>query len=117
MTVRKLKAYFEAHPIKVLTDQPVKRVMSNPSISGRLTMWAVELSEFDIQYIPRGGVQAHAPETIPAHPRGQGKHVDHLSRLATTYFEDILKGVHVEVKDNPKHMEHHVRPVLEEVED
>ncbi|GAA0146474.1 hypothetical protein LIER_36327 [Lithospermum erythrorhizon] len=38
ITARKLTAYFEAHPIKVLTDQPVKRVMSNPSMLGRLTV-------------------------------------------------------------------------------
>ncbi|GAA0162201.1 hypothetical protein LIER_18343 [Lithospermum erythrorhizon] len=41
-------------------------------------------------------------------PRGQKKHADHLSHLATTYFEDIPKGVHVEVRDNPIHMEHRV---------
>ncbi|GAA0154246.1 hypothetical protein LIER_37834 [Lithospermum erythrorhizon] len=34
MTARKVKAYFEAQPIKVLADQPVKRVLSNPSMSG-----------------------------------------------------------------------------------
>ncbi|GAA0140992.1 hypothetical protein LIER_02236 [Lithospermum erythrorhizon] len=34
MTARKLKAYFEAHPIKVLTDQPVKRVLSTRPCRG-----------------------------------------------------------------------------------
>ncbi|GAA0167186.1 hypothetical protein LIER_22175 [Lithospermum erythrorhizon] len=39
MAARKLKAYFEAYPIKVMTDQPIKSFMSNPSMMGRLTTW------------------------------------------------------------------------------
>ncbi|GAA0157910.1 hypothetical protein LIER_15067 [Lithospermum erythrorhizon] len=35
-----------------MTDQPIKRVMSNPTQSGRLTTWAIELSEFEINYAP-----------------------------------------------------------------
>ena len=27
--------------------------MSNPEAAGRLALWAIELSEFDIQYFPR----------------------------------------------------------------
>ncbi|GAA0158536.1 hypothetical protein LIER_15534 [Lithospermum erythrorhizon] len=34
VTARRLKAYFESHPIKVLTDQPIKRIMSNPTLTG-----------------------------------------------------------------------------------
>ncbi|GAA0154370.1 hypothetical protein LIER_12368 [Lithospermum erythrorhizon] len=47
ITAKKLKAYFESHHIKVLTDQPIKRITSNPSLTGRLTTWAIELSEFE----------------------------------------------------------------------
>ena len=47
---RKLKPYFQAHMIIVLTDKPLRRAMSNPEASGRLALWAIELSEFDIQY-------------------------------------------------------------------
>ena len=45
---RKLKPYFQAHTIIVLTDQPLKRVMSSPEAVGRMALWAIELSEFDI---------------------------------------------------------------------
>ena len=47
---RKLKPYFQAHTIIVLTDQPLKRAMSNPEAAGRMALWAIELSEFDVQY-------------------------------------------------------------------
>ena len=47
---RKLKPYFQAHTIIVLTNQPLKRAMSSPEAVGRMALWAIELSEFDIQY-------------------------------------------------------------------
>ena len=50
---RKLKPYFQAHIIVVLTDQPLKRAMSSPEAAGRMALWAIELSEFDVQYRPR----------------------------------------------------------------
>ena len=49
---RKLKPYFQAHTIVVLTDQLLKREMSNPEVAGRMALWAIELSEFDVQYRP-----------------------------------------------------------------
>nr|XP_023907735.1 uncharacterized protein LOC112019452 [Quercus suber] len=49
-TARKLKPYFQAHTIIVLTDQPLKRAMSSPEATGRMALWVIELSEFDIHY-------------------------------------------------------------------
>ena len=49
----KLKPYFQAHTIVVLTDQPLKKAMSSPDAAGRMALWAIELSEFDVQYRPR----------------------------------------------------------------
>ena len=54
---RKLKPYFQAHTIIVLTDQPLKKAMSSPEVAGRMALWAIELSEFDIQYRPRIAVK------------------------------------------------------------
>ena len=48
----KLKLYFQAHMVIVLTDKPLQRVMNNPEAAGQLALWAIELSEFDIQYRP-----------------------------------------------------------------
>ena len=54
---RKLKPYFQAHTIVVLTDQLLKREMSNPEVAGRMALWAIELSEFDVQYRLRTAVK------------------------------------------------------------
>ena len=57
MAARKLKPYFQAHTVVVLTDKPLRRAMSNPNASRRLALWAIELSEFDIQYRPRTAIK------------------------------------------------------------
>ena len=53
----KLKPYFQAHTIVVLTDQPLKRALSSPEAAGRMALWAIELSEFDVQYRPRTAIK------------------------------------------------------------
>ena len=45
---RKLKPYFQAHTIIVLTDQPLKKAMSSSKTVGRMALWAIKLSEFNI---------------------------------------------------------------------
>ena len=54
---RKLKPYFQVHTIVVLTDKPLTRVMNSPEAVGRITLWAVELSKFDIQYWSRTAIK------------------------------------------------------------
>ena len=54
---RKLKPYFQAYTVVVLTDRPLRQAMSNPDAAGRLALWAIELSEFDIQYRPRTAIK------------------------------------------------------------
>ena len=35
----------------------MKRAVSSPEAAGRMTLWAIELSEFDVQYRPRTAVK------------------------------------------------------------
>ncbi|XP_077241592.1 uncharacterized protein LOC143882069 [Tasmannia lanceolata] len=58
MAARKLRPYFKAHTIKVLTDQPLRQVLHRPDTSGQLVKWAVELSEFNIKYLARLAIKA-----------------------------------------------------------
>ena len=53
----KLKPYFQAHTVIVLTDKPLWRVMSNPKDAKRMALWAIKLSEFDIQYRLRTAIK------------------------------------------------------------
>ncbi|XP_070035479.1 uncharacterized protein [Nicotiana tomentosiformis] len=53
VAARKLRPYFQCHPIAVVTTFPLQNIHHNPELSGRLPKWAVEMSEFDIEYKPR----------------------------------------------------------------
>ena len=57
---RKLRPYFQANPITVMTDQPIKKVMNKPEAVGRMVQWAIELNQFDIEYHPRTTIKAQA---------------------------------------------------------
>ena len=57
---KNLRLYFQAHVINVLTDQSLKKAMNKLEATGRLIQWALELSEFDIKYQPRGAIKAQA---------------------------------------------------------
>ena len=50
---KKLRPYFQAHPIMVLTKLPLQSIINKPDLSGRMALWAIELSEYGIQYKPR----------------------------------------------------------------
>lgn len=50
---RRLRLYFQAHPIRVLTDLPLRQVLTKPKASGRIAKWAVELSEHTVSFIPQ----------------------------------------------------------------
>nr|GEW18134.1 reverse transcriptase domain-containing protein [Tanacetum cinerariifolium] len=47
----------KAHPITVITDQPIKQVMSRPDVAGRLQKWSIMLGEHNITYRPRTSVK------------------------------------------------------------
>lgn len=50
LTSRRLRPYFQAHIIKVRTNQPIKGILQKIDLAGRILQRAVELSEFDLQY-------------------------------------------------------------------
>jgi ribonuclease HI len=57
-SARRLRPYFQAHAIRVLTEYPLKKVLQKPDLSGRLVNWAMELGEFDLEFHPRTTIKA-----------------------------------------------------------
>ncbi|KAI3818502.1 hypothetical protein L1987_12311 [Smallanthus sonchifolius] len=58
---RRLRRYFQAHPIRVLTDQPLQRILKKPEYSGRLATWVIELGNHQITYCPRTAFKGQEP--------------------------------------------------------
>nr|GEW71946.1 reverse transcriptase domain-containing protein [Tanacetum cinerariifolium] len=57
----RLRRYFQTHPITVITDQPIKQVMSRPDVAGRLQKWSIVLGEHNITYRPRTSIKGQIP--------------------------------------------------------
>jgi len=55
---RRLRPYFQNHTITVKTDYPIQKILQKPDLAGRMSSWAVELSEFNIRYEPYGPIKA-----------------------------------------------------------
>jgi hypothetical protein len=60
ISARRLRPYFQAHAVRVLTEYPLRKVRQKLDLSGRLVNWAIELGEFDIEYHPRTVTKAQA---------------------------------------------------------
>ncbi|GJW03378.1 reverse transcriptase domain-containing protein, partial [Tanacetum coccineum] len=56
---KRLRRYFQTHPIAVITDQPIKQIISRPDVAGRLQKWSVILGEHNITYRPRMSMKGH----------------------------------------------------------
>ena len=54
---RKLKHYFDAHPIVIFTDQPLKSILSKPDITGR-AKWAMEIAGYNLEIRPETAKKA-----------------------------------------------------------
>src|SRR3990170_5344617 len=47
---RKLRHYFQGHPIKVVSSYPLERVLRSPNAAGRVAEWNIELQAFDLEF-------------------------------------------------------------------
>ena len=47
---RKLRHYFQGHPIKVVTSYPLEQVLRSPNATGRVAEWNIELQSFELEF-------------------------------------------------------------------
>lgn len=50
MASRKLRHYFQGHPIKVVSAYPLERVLRSPNSAGRVAEWNIELQVFQLEF-------------------------------------------------------------------
>jgi hypothetical protein len=58
ITSRKLCHYFQAHKILVVTSYPLRAVLYNPNAIGNIAKWAVELAEFELDFVARHAIKS-----------------------------------------------------------
>jgi hypothetical protein len=54
MMTRKLKHYFLVHTVQVICYRPLACVLQSKEATGRITQWAVEIGQYDVEFIPGG---------------------------------------------------------------
>nr|CAH66523.1 H0502B11.3 [Oryza sativa] len=92
MASRKLRHYFQAHRVTVVTSYPSAKSCITERGTGRVVRWAIELSEFDLRFEPRHAIKSQAladfvaewtpaPEPVPTPDASSGP-----SQLAHTGY-------------------------------
>nr|GEU69060.1 reverse transcriptase domain-containing protein [Tanacetum cinerariifolium] len=110
---KRLRRYFQAHPITIITDQPIKQIMSRPDVAGRPQKWSIMLGEHNITYRPRTSVKGQIladfltemPDENPqAAPVAElNKSCRHFSRMALNFaaanneaeYEPLIAGLRI----------------------
>ena len=57
---RKLKHYFQTHEVIVPSSQPLGEIFSNKEASGRIGKWTTEVSQFELNFVPRTAIKSQA---------------------------------------------------------
>jgi hypothetical protein len=58
MTKRKLRHYFDAHPITVVSKYPLGAVIQNPEVEGGIAKWVLELMGQNVTYAPHSVIKS-----------------------------------------------------------
>ena len=57
---KKLKPYFQEHPITVVCTAPLAEIIGSRDASGRVAKWAIELASYTIFYQPCTAIKSQA---------------------------------------------------------
>ena len=60
MVSRKLKQYFQGHPIPVVSSAPLGDIIQNREATGRVAKWAIELGPHGLKYMPQTSIKSQA---------------------------------------------------------
>jgi hypothetical protein len=58
MTTRKLKHYFLMHTVRIISDRPLARVLQSKKVTWQIAQWAVEIEQYDVEFIPRWAIKS-----------------------------------------------------------
>jgi hypothetical protein len=85
---RKLWHYFIEHPIVVVSEAPLKNILTNPEATGRVSQWDIELAPHDITYVNRTSIKSQVlPHFLVDWIQSQIPVAPNMSGSWTMYFD------------------------------
>jgi hypothetical protein len=95
MTTRKLKHYFLTHTVRVVSERPLARVLQSKEATRRVAQWAVEIGQYDVEFVPKRAIKSQALADFIAEWTDSGlRGIDELPDHWVMYFDGsyTLKG-------------------------
>jgi hypothetical protein len=87
-SAQKLRQYFVVHLIIVVNEAPLSNILNNPSTTGRVSLWGIELSPLDITYEKRKAIKSQVlPDFTAEWLELQNIGPPDLSSVWTMYFD------------------------------
>nr|GEX77693.1 putative ribonuclease H-like domain-containing protein [Tanacetum cinerariifolium] len=88
---RRLRRYFKAHPVKVITNQPIKNILNNTKTFGKLAKYAVELGAYNITFIPRNAMKGQVlADFLSEAPEGEKEEYPMETYLTLSRFKVMV---------------------------
>nr|GEV85003.1 hypothetical protein [Tanacetum cinerariifolium] len=111
---RRLRRYFDAHLIKVITDQPIKQILNKVEALGKLAKYTVELGAYAITFETQSAIQGQVlADFLFETPRGESSEsffehqkVEYTYALRHNFdntnneaeYETLLAGLRIAIK-------------------
>jgi hypothetical protein len=88
MTTRKLKHYFLVHTVRVVSDRTLAQVLQSKEATGRVAQWAVEIGQYDVEFISRRAIKSQTLADFIAEWTDSGlRGIDELPDHWVMYFD------------------------------
>jgi hypothetical protein len=94
LTRRKLRHYFESHPVTVVSSFPLGEIVRNREALGRIAKWMVELMGETLSYVPRKAIKSQVlADFLAEWTNTQLPPVQLQAELWTMYFDGSLMKI------------------------
>ncbi|KAK9079977.1 hypothetical protein SSX86_001652 [Deinandra increscens subsp. villosa] len=92
LSARRLRRYFQAHTVEILTTSSINQVLRRHEVSVKMVKWAVELGQYDIQFKPRTAIKGQVVADFLAEmPVGNNKAC--TAKTNSNIFENASRQV------------------------
>jgi hypothetical protein len=89
-TARKLRQYFAVHPIIVVNEAPLSNILNNPSATGCVSLWGIELSPLDITYEKRKAIKS---QVLPDFYSRVARATKHRTTRLIKRLDNVLRWI------------------------